>query len=100
MRKNIHGFKKILAWTHLLGMNVDSTVIAITMILAGLIGSGILSVITSGGSASSAAKLTPKNGIMVQFIQPIATFAAILAIGVIAGGIAFIATYNQQLRID
>jgi hypothetical protein len=96
MRKNIRGSKKILAWTHLLGMNVGGTAVAITMIFAGLIGSGILGVITGGGSASAVAKLAPNNGIMVQFIPPIAVFATILAIGVIAGGIAFITTYLQK----
>jgi uncharacterized membrane protein len=63
------------------------------MIFAGLIGSGILGVITSGGSTSAVSKLTPNNAIMVQFIPPIASFAAILSIGVIAGGITYIATY-------
>jgi hypothetical protein len=62
------------------------------MIFAGLIGSGILAVIISGGSASP----TPNNAIMVQFIPPIASFAAILSIGVIAGGITYIATYLQK----
>jgi hypothetical protein len=47
----------------------------------------------SGGSASAVSKLTPNNAIMVQFIPPIASFAAILSIGIIAGGITYIATY-------
>jgi hypothetical protein len=92
MRKKIGGFMTILAWTHLLGMNVGGTTIAITMIFAGLMGSGILGVITSGGSASAVAN----NAVLVQYIPSIATFAAILAIGVIAGGIAFISTYLQK----
>jgi len=91
--KRIRGFKTILAWIHLIGMNVGGTAITLTMIFAGLIGSGILAVITSGGSASAVSKLIPTNAIMVQFIPPIASFAAILSIGVIAGGITYIATY-------
>jgi hypothetical protein len=93
MGKRIRGFKTILAWIHLIGMNVGGTAITLTMIFAGLIGSGILAVITSGGSASAVSKLIPNNAIMVQFIPPIASFAAILSIGVIAGGITYIATY-------
>ena len=93
MGKRIRGFKIILAWIHLIGMNVGGTAITLTMIFAGLIGSGILAVITSGGSASAVSKLIPNNAIMVQFIPPIASFAAILSIGVIAGGITYIATY-------
>ena len=91
--KRIRRFKTILAWIHLIGMNVGGTTITLTMIFAGLIGSGILGVITSGGSTSVVSKLTPNNAIMVQFIPPIASFAAILSIGVIAGGITYIATY-------
>jgi hypothetical protein len=92
MRKRIGRFRTILAWTHLLGMNVGGTAIAITMIFAGLMGSGILGVITNGGSATAVAN----NAVLVQYIPSIATFAAILAIGVIAGGIAFISTYLQK----
>ncbi|MGB8935393.1 MAG: hypothetical protein WCC17_09850 [Candidatus Nitrosopolaris sp.] len=40
---------------------IGGTAIAITMIFAGLIDSGILAVITSGGSASAVAKLAPNN---------------------------------------
>ena len=48
MRKSIRGFKSVLAWIHLVGMNVGGAATTLTMIFAGLIGSGILSVITSG----------------------------------------------------
>ena len=98
MGKSISGFRKLLAWIHLIGMNVGGTVITLTMIFAGLIGSGIFNVITSGGSASAVAGLTPNNAIMVQFIPPIAAFAGLLSIGVIAGGITYIATYLQKNR--
>ncbi len=96
MRRDIRRFKTAFAWTHLIAMNVGGTAVAITMIFAGLMGSGILGVITGGGTASAVAKLAPNNGIMVQFIPPIAIFAAILAIGVIAGGVTFITTYLQK----
>lgn len=96
MTKRISGFRKVLAWIHLIGMNVGGTAITLTMIFAGLIGSGILGVITSGASTSAVAKLTPNNGIMVQSIPPIATFAGLLSIGVIAGGITYIVTYLQK----
>jgi hypothetical protein len=68
------------------------------MIFAGLIGSGILSVITSGpgASSSSVSQLQPNIGVMVQFIPPISAFAGLLSIGVISGGIAYITTYLQK----
>ena len=96
MGKRIKGFKAVLAWIHLLGMNVGGTAITLTMIFAGLIGSGVFNVIISNGSASSVAKLTPNVAIMTQFIPPIAAFAGLLSLGVIAGGITYITAYLQK----
>ena len=98
MRKSIHGFKSVLAWIHLVGMNVGGAATTLTMIFAGLIGSGILSVITSGagGTSSSVSQLQPNVGVMVQFIPPISAFAGLLSIGVISGGITYIITYLQK----
>ena len=93
MVKRIKGFRAVLAWLRLIGMNVGGTAITLTMIFVGLSGSGIFGVITSGGGASAVAKVTPNNAIMVQFIPPIATFAGLLSIGVIGGGITHKATY-------
>jgi len=98
MRKSIRGFKSVLAWIHLVGMNVGGAATTLTMIFAGLIGSGILSVITSGAgtSSSSVSQLQPNVGVMVQFIPPISAFAGLLNIGVISGGVTYITTYLQK----
>ena len=97
MRKRIRGFRSILAWIHLIGMNVGCTATTLTMIFAGLMGSGILSVIINEGGASTAVgQLQPNIGVMVQFIPPISTFAGLLSIGVISGGITYITTYLQK----
>ena len=98
MGKSIRGFKSVLAWIHLIGMNVGGTALTMTMIFAGLIGSGILGVIISGGgsSASAISQLKPNVAIMVQFITPISAFAGILSTGVISGGITYILTYLQR----
>jgi hypothetical protein len=95
MRKNIRGFKTILAWIHLVGMNVGGAATTLTMVFAGLIGSGILSVIT-GGASTSVSQLQPNVGVMVQFISPISAFAGLLSIGVLSGGITYIITYLQK----
>ena len=96
MRKSIRGIKSVLAWIHLIGMNVGGAATTLTMIFAGLVGSGILSVITGGGTSSSVSQLQPNVGIMVQFIPPISAFAGLLSIGVISGGIAYITTYLKS----
>ena len=46
--KKISGFLNILAWIHILGMNIRGPLATILMIFAGLAGSGILSVFTEG----------------------------------------------------
>ena len=95
MRKSILGFKSVLAWIHIIGMNVGGAATTLTMIFAGLIGSGIFSVITSGTS-SSVSQLQQNVGVMVQFIPPISAFAGLLSLGVISGGITYITTYLQK----
>ena len=90
LHKSIRGYRSLLAWVHLIGMNAGGACVTITMIFAGLIGSGILAVIASG---SVAAQLKPNTAAMAQFILPIAAFAAVLVIGTIAGGIVFITNY-------
>lgn len=100
MEKRIRRLKAVLAWIHLIGMNVGGTAITLTMIFAGLTGSGILGVITSGGGASAVSKLMPNNAIMVQFIPPRTSFAAILSIGIIAGDVTYIATYLKKNRSE
>ena len=65
-------------------------------VYAGLIGSGIFSLIGNGGSSSAVARLTSNPSVMVQFISPIVAFAGLRSLGVIAGGISYMATYLQK----
>jgi hypothetical protein len=90
MHKGIQGFRSILAWIHLLGMNVGGATVTLTIAYAGLVGSGVIGTILSGGSI---AELKPNTLIMEQFIIPISIFAAVLVIGLIAGGLTFLLNY-------
>jgi hypothetical protein len=92
MGRKIRGFRSVLAWVHLVGMNVGGAAATITMIFAGLAGSGVLGLIL-GGSDS----LQPNTAIMDQFIAPIATFTGMLSIGMISGGLAYVMTYLRKL---
>jgi hypothetical protein len=56
-------------------------------------GSGALNLILSAGNTT---ELQQNPAIMDQFIPPIATFAGVLSIGVIVGGISYITTYLQK----
>lgn len=92
MSRKIRGFRSVLAWVHLAGMNIGGAATTITMIFAGLAGSGVLGLIL-GGSDS----LQPNTSIMDQFIAPIATFTGVLSIGMISGGLAYVTTYLRKL---
>jgi hypothetical protein len=93
MGRQIQGFRSALAWTHLVGMNVGGAATTITMIFAGLAGSGVLGVILSGSES-----LQPNTAIMDQFVTPIAVFTGVLSVGVISGGLAYVMTYLRKLR--
>jgi hypothetical protein len=91
MGRQIKGFRSVLAWVHLAGMNVGGAATTIVMIFAGLAGSGVLGVIL--GATDS---LQPNEAIMDQFITPIAIFTGVLSLGMIAGGLTYITTYLQR----
>lgn len=97
MEKNIRGVRAIMAWIHLICMNVGGAATTISMILAGLMGSGALDLILSGGSTT---ELNQNLSIMDQFIPQIGTFAGVLSIGVVVGGISYISTYLQKNDIN
>ena len=91
MQRIIRGFRSVLAWVHLIGMNVGGATVTLTMIYAGLVGSGIMGIIMSGGN--NAVELKPNTQVLEQFIIPISIFAAILVIGLIAGGLTFLLSF-------
>jgi hypothetical protein len=91
MGRQIKGFRSALAWIHLVGMNVGGAATTITIIFAGLAGSGIIGVILEGTGS-----LQPNAAIMDQFIPLIAAFTGLLSIGLLAGGLAYITTYLQR----
>ena len=93
LQKRIRGVRSALAWTNLVGMNVGGAAVTLMMVYAGLAGSGVLGVIAGGGGAAG---LKENLAIMEQFITPIAAFAGLLIIGVVAGGLAYITTYFQK----
>ena len=90
MHRGIQGFRSVLAWIHLLGMNIGGATVTLTIASAGLIGSGVIGTILSGGNIT---ELRPNTQVMEQFIIPISVFAAVLVIGLIAGGLTFLLNY-------
>lgn len=89
--RQIKGFRSALAWIHIVGMNVGGAATTITLIFAGLAGSGILSFILA-----RTGPVQPNTAIMDQFVPLIAAFTGLLSIGLLAGGLAYITTYLQR----
>lgn len=83
--KQVRGRKKYLAWTQLIGMNVGGAATTILLIIAGFVGTGFVSF--AAGTQNQAEYLTS----LVKV--PVAAFAVIFALGMVAGGIAYITTY-------
>lgn len=93
MRKKFSGVSNVLAWIHLIGMNVGGAGATILMIFAGLSGSGALSLFTEG-------ELGQQNiAVMDSFIPPIASFIGVLAIGVLCGGLAYTIAYLKKTQL-
>jgi hypothetical protein len=90
LKRKFSKISNILAWIHLFGMNIGGAGTTLLMILAGLAGSGVLSLFVEG-------KLGNQDvTILTSFIPFIAIFIVILSIGVICGGIAYIMTYRSK----
>lgn len=90
LKRGFSGKTRILAWIHLIGMNVGGTGTTLLMIFAGLSGSGALDLFTKGEIGSQ------NLMIMDSFIPPIGLFIAVLAIGVMCGGLAYTVSYLKK----
>src|SRR3954447_10060721 len=89
LKRKISGIINVLAWIHLIGMNIGGPMTTIFMIFAGLVGSGVLSIFTIG-------EIGPQNvGILNTFVTPISFFISVLSIGVICGGLTYTLTYAK-----
>jgi hypothetical protein len=95
LRLKIRGVKSLLAWVNLIGVNVGGAVVAITLIYAGLVGSGIFDLIITGNDVAT---LKENPAIMNEFVIPIVVSVNLLIVGVIVGSILYFATYFQNMR--
>jgi hypothetical protein len=92
LKRKISGILTVLAWIHLIGMNIGGPLATILMIFAGLSGSGIISIFTEG-------KIGQQNvEILNTLIAPISISIGILSIGVICGGLTYTLTYIKEKK--
>lgn len=90
LKKRISGKIRILVWVHLLCMNIGGIGTTLSMIFAGLAGSGALLLVTEGQIGKQ------DLAVLDSFIPPIASFIGILAIGVLCGGLAYTVVYLKK----
>ncbi len=94
LKRKISGMLSVLAWLHLVGMNIGGPLATMLMIFAGLSGSGVMSVFTEE-------KIGPQNvEVLDTLITPIALSVGILSMGVICGGLAYTLTYIKGKNIE
>ena len=92
LKRKISGILSVLAWIHLIGMNIGGPLATILMIFAGLSGSGIISIFTEG-------KIGQQNvEILNTLIAPISISIGMLSIGVICGGLTYTLTYIKEKK--
>ncbi|MBD0361006.1 MAG: hypothetical protein ICV56_09895 [Nitrososphaeraceae archaeon] len=94
LQKRVRGIKSVLAWINLIGVNAGGAAVAMTLIYAGLVSSGILDVIISGSAATT--NLRENTAVMSEFVFPIVVFADILITGAVVDSIMYFATYFQN----
>lgn len=83
--KKVRGKKTKLAWAQLIGMNVGGAATTILLIVAGFVGTGFVSFANGAQNQSQ---------YLMELVKvPIAVFGLIFAVGMIAGGIAYVTTY-------
>lgn len=90
--KRVRGNKNKLAWIQLIGMNIGGAATTILLIVAGFIGTGFISF--ANGAQNESAYL-------MEIVKlPVAAFALVFAVGMIAGGIAYVSTYLSGPKLS
>jgi heme/copper-type cytochrome/quinol oxidase subunit 1 len=84
---------KLLAWTHLLLMNLGTTSAMGMLMYVGYIGGAAMLPENIGGQGFNAGQT---HQILAPFVEPIAIAILILLLGIVLGGGGFLLTYNRK----
>jgi hypothetical protein len=84
---------KLLAWTHLLLMNLGTTSAMGMLMYAGYIGGAAMLPEDVGGQGFNAGQA---HQILSPFVEPIGIAIIILLLGIVLGGLGFLLTYNRK----
>jgi hypothetical protein len=88
-----HRSASVLAWIHLILMNVGTTVAMSLLMMAGYAGGSAMLPSSVGGLGYNAGQA---HEILAPFVEPIAATILILIIGVICGGIGFLVISRKE----
>lgn len=92
--KRYRGIANILAWIHLVLMNIGAAAATWLLMYAGYLGESALMPTAEGGGGLTA--LQVHEQILVNYVNPIGVLLAVTAIGVLAGGLGFLITYFRK----
>lgn len=90
------GWKNVLAWLHLVLMNVGALVAGVIMVWVGLWGGVALQPVSQGGWEWTTGQV--HTNIAVWAPEPIAIFMALGALGILLGGIGFVTSWLEKAR--
>lgn len=88
-----HKGAKIVAWIHLILMNIGTTVAMSLLMLAGYTGGAAMLPTSAGGLGLNAGEA---HEILAPFVEPIAVAILVLIVGVICGGIGFLVVNRKK----
>jgi heme/copper-type cytochrome/quinol oxidase subunit 1 len=84
---------KLLAWIHLLVMNIGTTSTMGMLMYAGYIGGAAMLPENVGGQGFNGGQA---HQILAPFIEPISAAIIILLLGIISGGVGFLLIYYRK----
>jgi hypothetical protein len=86
---------KVMAWTHLILMNLGTAAAMGMLMLAGYQGGAAMLPEAVGGKGFNAAQA---HEILAPFVEPISAAILVLVVGIIAGGVGFLLTFKSSLQ--
>ena len=88
-----HNGARVVAWIHLILMNIGTTVAMGLLMLAGYRGGAAMLPTSVGGLGLGAGQA---HEILAPFVEPIAIAILVLILGIICGGIGFVAVNRKK----
>lgn len=93
MRKSVKRSGKVLAWVHLILMNVGTSAATGMLMYAGYLGGAAMLPKSVGGRGFDAGQA---HEILAPFVEPISAGILLIVLGILAGGVGFLLAYRSS----